>query len=210
MGGRGEAAGVANRVVAAGPKVSFDAAVVLLGSRANSDRAKGAQALAAMEPDKEHRAGVISKLAEVWREEDGITQPAAAEALAVWGDDAMEKAFIDRLLAGRRDERAGIFAVLAHRKTATAAQALARRLRVADDAVLVESHLLRMGGVAEGAVRGMLTDLDKKVCCAAARILQEIGTAESLPDLQKAAEDSNVMLSSGAKLAMEAIKARAR
>src|ERR1035437_3955850 len=111
-----------------------------------------------MTPDKEHRAGVISKLAEVWRAKNIISQPPAAHALAVWADDATEKAYIDRLITGKNDERAGIFEMLGYRQTQTAAAALAKRLRVPEDAAAVKMRLRKMGAIAEPAVRGMLTD----------------------------------------------------
>lgn len=200
----------AMRIKPAGTELTYDAAIVLLGSSSVIDRAKGAEALAGMAPDAEHRAGVVSKLSEIWREKSIILQPAAARALGVWGDDATERMFTERLLTGKKEERAGIFEMLEYRKTKTAAAALAKRLRVPEDAVAVTAHLRKMGDVAEPAVRGILTDTDKLVRRNAVDILRDIGTAESLPSLQKVTGDPDAVVASSAKLAIEAIKGRSK
>ena len=174
------------------------------------ERAKGAEALAAMTPDKEHRAGAISALTTVYRENNILSQPAAARALAVWGDAALERVFIDRLTTGKKTERRGIFEMLAHRHTKTAVEALARRLRVPEDVAAVESHLRNLGEEAEAAVRALLPDPNKKVRQSAVEILGDIGTAESLPNLQKVALDPDAVLAARARLAIEAIKGRTK
>jgi len=187
-------------------ELTVDAAAAQLSDSNPFQSAKACEALAAMTPDKEHQPGVIKALAAVLREDNIFTRTPAAKALGVWADAVTEKAFIDRLVTGRKQEHAGIFEMLSARKTPTAAKALARRLRVPDDAAVVEPELKKMGAVAEPAVREMLTDPDKTVRKRAAHLLASIGTRDSLPALTKAATALETSVSFEAKASMEEIQ----
>ena len=109
-----------------------------------------------------------------------------------------------------RNERRAIFEFLAARQTPTAAKALARRLRIAEDASEASISLIQMGAAAEIGVRDIATDTNKQAKRHAIDILKEIGTQESLPALKRAAADQDASVAASARLAIEAIERRGK
>ncbi|MCL2641378.1 MAG: hypothetical protein FWD53_11065 [Phycisphaerales bacterium] len=190
--------------------MSLDSALAMLGDRSSITQKNGAEALAAMEPEHTQRAAVVKQLMAVWKQNSIISQPAAGKALGVWADPATEKWFTDRLLSCPRTERRAIFEFLAVRKTPTAAKALARRLRISEDASEAGRFLVKIGSVAEVGVRDIVTDTNKQVKKSAIDILKEIGTLESIPMLKRAAADQDASVAASARLAIDAIERRGK
>ena len=93
-------------------------------------------------------------------------------------------------------------------KDARAAEPLAKLVAEPGPRVQAINALRSLGSLAEKAVQGLLMHTESEVRREACRLLQEIGTAASLPTLQTAAGDTDKAVASAAKAAAEAIEKR--
>jgi hypothetical protein len=67
-----------------------------------------------------------------------------------------------------------------------------------------------MGSVAEPAARKLIGDADELTATKACDVLKDVGTAESLPDLDALAAKGNGQVSRAARIAAEVIRARSK
>jgi HEAT repeat protein len=138
---------------------------------------------------------------------DRAVRTEAAAALATWGTADTVPALVAALKDADPFVKRKAMETVAKRKDPSAAGPLAACLKT-------ERHhaaecLKRYGPGAEEAVLPYLDDDDGWVRLEAAKVLQEIGTAHSLPALRQAASGHDGLLPGAAKQAVNAIEQRA-
>jgi HEAT repeat protein len=89
-----------------------------------------------------------------------------------------------------------------------AIDAIAARLSEPQDRNSAAAALRAFGPAAEDAMLEQLTSQDLWVRMEACKVLAEIGSGKSLPALQTATGDSNGLVSSAAKTAIQAVETR--
>lgn len=145
-------------------------------------RREAARKLKDMLPD-ERRAEVFKALEPLLNDTDIFTRKFATEAIGVWANkDAVPillKAMQDR------DTRHEAMKALGRLKDERAAEPIAARLEVLMDMHSAEEALIQMGPIAEKSVLARLNSADVHVRMTVCRILDEIGTKQSIPALEK-------------------------
>lgn len=101
-----------------------------------------------------------------------------------------------------------VIAELGRLKDPNAATALASRVEQLSDRANASKSLVAIGPAAEQAVHPLLENKDLHVRVEACRILGQIGTRASVPALQAAAKDRNLLLARTAKEAIVAAQRR--
>jgi HEAT repeat protein len=129
-----------------------------------------------------------------------------AAALSTWATPETVPALIRALKDADSTVQRKAMDTLAKLKDPRAAGALAACLKT--DRFHSAEVLKRFGPGAEDAVLPYLDDEDGWVRLEAAKVLQEIGTARSLPALRKAADGHDGLLPGAAQQAVAAIEAR--
>ena len=157
-------------------------------------------------PPDQPRGEVARALEPFVNDPDIIMRQFAIEALGVWGD----KQSVPVLLKAMDQEhtRREVMLALGRLGDARAIAPIAARLKNDFDRHWAVEALQKMGPIAEDAVLEQLDHSDEDVRMAACEILTVIGTAKSLPALQRLADDNMVFVKHLAQAAIRAIRAR--
>jgi hypothetical protein len=159
----------------------------------------------------EPREDVVKELIAALDDTEWGTRGSAARALGVWGTAAAVEPLIKSLEDPEFTVRWAAINSLAQLKSPEAAVPVARVLaRGGTDALQAEQALKALGPPAEEPVIGLLGARDNDTRRHACRILQEIGTAKSIPALTAAASDADGITAMLAKAALEAIASQKR
>jgi HEAT repeat protein len=160
-------------------------------------------------PPGGNRAGIARALAAQLRADaDRMVRVEAAAALATWATPETVPALIGALKDADSSVKRKAMEALAKLKDPRAAGPLAACLK--SDRFHAADCLKRFGPGAEEAVLPYLDDDDGWVRLEAAKVLQEIGTARSLPALRQAAEGHDGLLPGAARQAVAAIERRSQ
>jgi hypothetical protein len=165
------------------------------------------QTLRSFEPG-DHGAEIADALEGLLSSGEAEIRCAAAEALGTW----TRKETAGRLIksAGDADSevRHAVLQSLGKLKASDAAEAIAQRLANKDDRDAASRALIAIGPSAEKGVRKQLQASDSEARREVCRILGEIGTADSLEELQTLAKDSDKTLAESAAKAIRKIEQR--
>jgi hypothetical protein len=136
------------------------------------------------------RAEVLEALAKLLRDADAFARRDAVQAHLAWADRRKKSTLYYDLLKGDTSVlvRAVLIEGLARLDGARAAEAIAARLAEEADRPTARKALVGMGAEAEKAVLAQLSSRDGAVRLEACKLLEEIGTAASVPALKKAHE----------------------
>lgn len=167
-------------------------------------------ALALAEPVAEEKANVVAALEGVLTTPDQFNRAKAAKALAHWaGLDAVPQ--LVKLLNDKQfSVRWAVLDLLRDLKASKAAPEVAQALLEQSDRFKAADALKAMGPEAESEVVKLLANPDQFVCVEACKILKDIGTDKSLPELQKTANERKGLPQALARQAVTAIEQRKR
>jgi HEAT repeat protein len=196
-----------------GPARNADELTRLMGDLKSPDaepRVKAAQRLQKTKPDEGRRREVAALLAGNLKDKNDATREAAARALVTWATRADVPALLDAIDDHSGGVRAAVMEALGNLKDERAVSPVALRLTTGDRGHAAAA-LQKMGPMAEKEVLKYLDDQDGGTRTEACKVLQRIGTRESLPALEalKARErDRNVQVA--VQDALTTIKGRNR
>jgi hypothetical protein len=156
-------------------------------------------------PD-ERRGEVVKALEPLVNDKDHFTREGAIEALGVWGTKETTPVLLRAMK--QKDSRGAAITALGRLKDERAIEPIAERLEDFFDRGPAAEALKKMGPAAEDAVLKQLNHTDNQVRDAACNILKAIGTAKSLPALERVAEEGDVFLKPKAEETIKAIRAR--
>jgi hypothetical protein len=142
------------------------------------------------------------------KDRDVFIKHSVANALVVWAADENLADFIKAAGDDDLEVRKSMFQILEKHKTKEAAEAIVQGLIPGLGRGDAAKALVQMGSIAEGAVAKILNDRDGWVRKEACRILEQIGTKESLPALQEYAGKATGFDKSDAEKAIKAIRER--
>ena len=183
----------------------------LLASIKSSNAVQHHQALdklAHSVPIEDRRDEVASVLVALLSEHDQWTVTGAEKALKPWGNDSSIPPLIKLLESHDVFVRMGAMDALAPRKSALAAEAVAKCLLENQVRQQASQALKAMGNVAEQPVLPLLKHTEWTVRMSACEILAEVGTSQSIDALKAAANDDNGIVKMKAEEALKAIEAR--
>ncbi len=174
-----------------GKPLSKEALATALADLKDATTAKRREAcdrLAASEPGMD-RKNVIAALAPLLSDADAATRCAAVKAHMGWaGKDSLDSYYKILKTDGDASVRAAVIERLPMLAGAASAESNAARLPEASDRVVAARTLVSIGPDAEKAVAGYLDHREWGVRAEVCKILKNIGTAGSLPALQKASD----------------------
>jgi HEAT repeat protein len=182
-------------------------AVAALQSPDASVRRETAERLASTVPDPRRRE-IARALRPLLIEEDMLTRLFAARALGKWGNADDVPALANATTDDWPKVRFEAIEALGHIKGRAAAAALVQRLAVQLDRPKATQALKAIGPEAEPLVLPLLQDRDNAVRLEACRILGDLGSANSIPALEKAMQDSSLFVAGAARDALQAVQAR--
>ena len=159
-------------------------------------------------PLDERREEVLKAVEPLLKDKDQFRRKQAVDTLATWAKPETVPLLIAVLDESALLVKLAAIDALGKLKDARAAEPLAKLVAEPGPRVQAISALRSMGTVAEKAVAGLLVHTESDVRREACGLLQEIGTAASLPALQTAANDPDKAVGSAAKSAVEAIQKR--
>jgi hypothetical protein len=182
----------------------------LLTELQSSDKERARRAINTLQhkqPEKPD-AAIAAAIAGWLGDADTFIRQQAAEALANWGTAAEAPALLKILEGSGFDARAA-GRVLGKLKEKRAAPVLAAKLTDMSWRFEAAAALTAIGTPAEGVVAKLLKDKDWGVRLEACRILQQVGSKDSLKALDAvAASDDNPLVKQTAAAAAQAIRAR--
>jgi HEAT repeat protein len=177
-------------------------------------RRHAAEWLSQQKPTSDDKRPRVAKaLVPLLTDSDANVQDIALNATKAW----LHRESVPGLIAlvenkaqgGRqRAQRSRAMEMLAELKDERAAPVMTRMLSVTFERGVAGQALRKMGPAAEEAVLACLSSKDNNVRSEACRILQDIGTAKSLPSLEPLATDRDPVVSFSAKQAVNAIRQR--
>jgi hypothetical protein len=171
-------------------------------------RLEAARRLKSMAPN-ERRAEVARALQDAMaKDTNTFSRQEVVAALAVWGDKDSVPALLNALSDENPFTRKAVMHALVRFKDERACEPLAQRLEDIADRQEAVAALKAMGPMAEKAVLKQLESPDHWVSWEACKVLRVIGTKESLPALQRAAERGEAFVPDEARGAIRAIQAR--
>lgn len=160
-------------------------------------------------PPNQHRAIVAQHLAAQLKTAPVHARPALTRALGIWGTPQETQVLIAMLNDADINSRNDALQALGKLKDQRAAGPMAKSVLEVATRFHAEESLKAMGPIAEKEVRALLTQPDISVQVIAIRILGDIGTEQSIPDLQAAAKGP-LPLQTPAQKALAAINSRAK
>ena len=152
------------------------------------------------EPNRELTKGLES----LAKSDDARTRQRAADALQYWGTKESIPVLLKLLDDDDRSVRWNAIRALGHLK---ATQAIDRLVRLWPEEPAVTEALRAMGPAAEPAVVQQLTRGNDHMRMQACHVLQEIGTENSIPALEKA-QAAGGITGTSAEMALRVIKRR--
>jgi hypothetical protein len=186
----------------------LDQLLASIKSSTNGQRHQALDKLAHSIPIEDRRDEVASVLVGLLSEHDQWDVTGAEKALKLWGNDSSVAPLITLLQGHDVFVRMGAMDALAPRKSALAADAVAKCLpenQVRQQAI---QALKSMGEVAEGPVLSLLKNPEWSVRMSACDVLAEIGTSQSIEALKAATNDENGIVKMKAQDALKSIEAR--
>jgi HEAT repeat protein len=171
-------------------------------------RGEGLQLLAHLEPNA-RRSAVARILEEMAAQNDAFNHENVLKALAVWGTPETVPVLL-RLVDQQVSipKNAPLFATLAKLKDERAVDVIAPSLTNFFEGEAARKALKELGEVGEWQLHKYLNDpnppMRKEVCA----VLQAIGTADSLPALRAATQDTDADVAKAAQDAIRAIESR--
>ncbi len=159
-------------------------------------------------PFEERRDEVLLALTVMLKEKDPFRRKQAIEAMGTWAGPEAIPVLIRCLDETALLVKLSAIDTLGQLKDERAAEPLARLVDQPGPRVQAVKALQSLGTKAEKAVLGLLMHPEPEVRQEACRLLQDIGTAASLPTLQVASEDAHRAVASSAKDAIAAISRR--
>jgi serine/threonine-protein kinase len=162
--------------------------------------------LADMRPYDRDREAVARALEPLLDDPDHFTRQEMIRALGTWGTNQSVPALVRMLDNKDVFTRHAALAALGKFRDVRAAEAIAQRLP--EDTPAASRALEVMGPVAEKAAAGLLSHPDWRVRGAACKVLAVIGTKQSVPALEGAAQDSAPFVPREAREALAAIYRR--
>jgi hypothetical protein len=174
----------------------------------NADiRDSALEQLAQMKPDQ-RRGEVLTALRGPLTSTDTRANALAVQALGVWGTQENLPTLIKAL-----DSRDGLtrkkgIEALARFKDLATIEPIARRLGSSYDGSAAVEALIKLGPASEKTALRALTSKDERVRRDACKILEKIGTSDSLATLTAAKQDSDAFVRVGAEQAVRAITRR--
>ncbi len=181
-----------------------------VGDLASGNAARIQQGLDTLKESKpaKPRSDVAAALLAIYERGTTAQQTSAAEALALWSTEDQVPKLIVMLDTTNTRAQLALFAALGNHPDARSAEALARWLGKAQQATAAASALKRMPAEAEPAVVGVIPTADERTQRTVVRLLGEIGTAKSLPALNKLLSSDAPLVGQLAKQAIDKIKSR--
>ncbi|MFO0947884.1 MAG: protein kinase [Planctomycetota bacterium] len=181
--------------------------VAQLSSPDGGKAREAAEQLSRARREKEKQKQKVSKALEtLLKSGDVFTRTAAMKALKGWYVQDSVPAVFDMLDDESFFIRRDAMEILANEPSPQAAKRVADRL--GEDRHEASECLIKMGSVAADPVHPLTSDLDDGVRREACKILQQIGTRNSLPYLQRALRDPDPFVRQTAQKAIEAIERR--
>lgn len=159
-------------------------------------------------PPNEQRAEVASALEKLLNENDSGLRNAAARCLGAWGSHANGPALAKLVDHAESTTRWTAMGALGRLKYDPAADPIAKRLSVVADHEKASDALIKMGPAAEAAVLKHAEKADSLVQIRAGKILLEIGTSASIPELEGWKKSDSTFVRRQAEEAIAAITAR--
>jgi len=159
-------------------------------------------------PIEGRREEVLRTLTVMLKDKDQFRRKQAIEAMGTWAGPETIPVLIQCLDETALLVKLSAIDTLGLLKDERAAEPLARLVDKPGPRVQAVKALQSLGTKAEKAVLGLLMHPEPEVRQEACRLLQEIGTAASLPSLQVASEDAHRAVASSAKDAIAAISRR--
>ena len=193
------------------PKLTVDKDMPqILADLKGMDRSRRRAALERLAESKPNgrRAEVVKALDPIADDSDSVMRQALVRAAAVWGTTDNVPALLKCLDDANALVRSETMDLLGKLHDERAVEAVARRLLDFLDRSAASSALVALGAGAEKAVVPYLQNTSAGVRLEACNILRVIGTKQSKPALEAAAQDSNVMVATAAKQAAAAVAAR--
>ena len=175
---------------------------------ANSFQRRDALVRLAQLRPKERRADVAKVLDGYINDPDVFTRKACFASLAVWGTEANVPSLIQVLDNQDVFTRWEAMKLLGDLKADQAAEPVAKRLIVASDRDAATNALIALGPPAQKAVAPYLSDPDWTTRLNVCKILNEIGTKDSVGALQLAMRDSNRLVARQASQALASVARR--
>ncbi len=160
--------------------------------------------LARLRPN-DQRDRVAKALEPLVDDENQSVRTSAIKALCVWGTKQTVPVLIRQLTGPDVFTRKAVMEALGRIKDARGAAPIAARLTDGLDRQAASLALQAIGAPAEKAVQKYTRDADVWVRMEAVRILEAIGTRESLPTLRHAEGDSNPMVRQAAQNAVRTV-----
>jgi hypothetical protein len=199
-----------NATPAEAPKVTGDKALdrllADLGGKDSPAVQKAAKRLAAMKPDK-HRPVVAKKIGEVLLATEVYNRTEVIRALAVWATLEEIPVFVQLLSDKDINTRNEVLRVIGKFRDERTVRPVVGCFVEFTTRYHGEQALKDLGPIAEKEVLALLNNPDKNLWVPAIRILKEIGTEQSIPELQKAST-GDITTQYPAKEAIKAIQAR--
>lgn len=191
-----------------GPPPNADAVTRALHHLKSTNQLKRAEAVRKLKetlPD-ERRAEVVKALEPLLNDANFFTRQDVIEALGVWGN----KDAVPLLLNAMREKetRDTAMKALGRLKDERAVEPIVERLDDFFDNHEAAEALKQMGPMAEQAVLARLNHHEFMMRMTVFDILKVIGTKKSLPSLEKASADQNIVIATTAKETIQAITAR--
>ena len=160
------------------------------------------------EPIEERRDEVLKALELLLKDKDQFRRKQAVDSLATWAKSETVPLLIKVLDEPALLVKLAAIDALGKLKDERAAEPLAKLVQEPGPRVQAINALRSLGKIAEKAVAGLLMHAEAEVRREGCRLLQEIGTAASLPALQGATNDMDKAVGAAAKMAVEAIEKR--
>lgn len=161
-----------------------------LGGKNGGARDAAAKRLAARKPNQ-HRSIVAAKLAEVVPTSELWLRTPLIRALGVWGTAKEVPVLLDLLDDKDINTRNETLDALAKTRDERAVEPMIRCLAIFETTWHAEQALKAMGSVVEKNVLELLNQPNGKLRVPALRILEKIGTEQSIPTLEEASQDGS-------------------
>ena len=183
-------------------------AVMDLSSADGTTRGLAIQRLGKSKPIEAHRPAVLEAVKALVKSPDGNARNQGVQLLASWGTKEEVPFFLEMMEADAT--RPTAMEALGVLKDARGAEAVAKRLAVANERPQAVKSLQTMGPAAEEVVVAYLKDADDAVAIEACKVLGAVGTKKSLTPLRGLAASKNKQVIQVAGEAWKAITARGK
>jgi HEAT repeat protein len=207
---RAEAANILRAIGAMDAAAIVTIALADLNDHDNGVRVRALKDLARAQPaaDDPRRADVANTLLGLTKDSQLSIRVEATRALAPWVTTANVPALLDLLASDSGDTRHAAMDALGRLGDKRAVTPVAQHLVGGDDRSAATRSLQAMGAVCEAEVLRYLQHRDAAVRVAACRILQVVGTRNSVQHLRNSATERNRDVSRAAQEALDAIARR--